>query len=1160
MLKLNPMELWQLRADAADGVRLTLEQIGRVIMHINARRGYRHSKEDAGADSKQQSDYLKDISTRAQQAEQAGLTPGQYFAQRLRESEVITPNGRTYTYRIKEKVFPRRSYEQELHRVLKAQQNCYPDVLTDNAISEIENAVFFQRPLKSCKHLVSICEFEAKEIRTPDGKRKIVGPRVAPVSSPLFQVERMWEAINNIVLKNYTNKRKRKPADEAQLLLFGDARKYGFEYRLTASERQDIFGFLNDHDQMKSGDLLKILRLKKDDGFSVPANIAKGLKGNRTRMELKKALADMPGSEKFLRFDLHIEESGMIDAETGEVLMRISNDYLCEPLYQLWHTIYSISDKDELRKALKDKFGIVDERVTDKLFNLDFRGAGYGNKSSKFICRILPYLMNEGLDYSEACERVGVNHSDSLTAAENDTRELADALPLLKKGDLRQPVVEKILNQMINLVNSLMEKFGRFDEIRIELARELKRSKDERSADYERNTQREKENKRIADQIIEFGLRPSVNKIQKYRMWQEAEMCCMYCGQPVGVNEFLRGIEAEKEHVIPRSIFFDDSFSNKVCACRKCNHEKGQLTGYDFMASKGDSKLHEYIERVERLHMAYKTSHGKSGISKTKHDRLLTSRNDIPQDFIERDLRMTQYISRKSMELLRTVCRNVYATSGSVTDFLRHIWGYDEILHNLNLRRYSDAEQTECVEYTHHGHSHTEERIIGWTKRLDHRHHAVDALTIALTRQGYIQRLNTLNTIRDNEESYTERFENLEKWAASRPHIGVAEARRAIEEIAVSFKAGKRLFSPGKRYIRQHGKRICVQNGLIVPRGPLSEESVYGKNLVRQYGCALKSLFSNPDAICDPAIKQAVIARLKEYAYDEKKAVASCKKMPLIADGQKTPVSKADMWSEEFVIRYPLEKISSKKVKDIIDTAVREAVAQRFRETGNDDKAFVKSLAENPIYHPGALRTPIKSVRCYTGLRPDSMTAVRKDNGHAFGYAKFGSNHHVALYTTPDGNIEECIVPFAVALERRRLGLSVVVERPEELWQAVYDLGDELPNDFLARFPKPDWRFITSMQVNEMFIVGLSDDEIRAAVENGQKAVLANNLYRVQRLSTHYYDFKRHTSTLSDTTSEQMANKNYISIRSFGRWAELNPVKIKVDRLGNMILPEIYIK
>src|SRR5690606_38967418 len=77
--------------------------------------------------------------------------------------------------------------------------------------------------------------------------------------------------------------------------------------------------------------------------------------------------------------------------------------------------------------------------------------------------------------------------ASSLTKEEIANRPLKDKLELLKKNSLRNPVVEKILNQLVNVVNALIEKNRkenpnfRFDEVRIELARELKKNAKERA-------------------------------------------------------------------------------------------------------------------------------------------------------------------------------------------------------------------------------------------------------------------------------------------------------------------------------------------------------------------------------------------------------------------------------------------------------------------------------------------------------------------------------------------------------------------------------------------------------------------------------------------------------------------------------------------------------
>lgn len=170
--------------------------------------------------------------------------------------------------------------------------------------------------------------------------------------------------------------------------------------------------------------------------------------------------------------------------------------FLDQPLYRLWHTVYSSSTIPELTSALEKNFGLTDADVVDKLFKIDFVKAGYASRSVKFMRRILPFLM-QGKMYSQACECAGVNHSNSLTTEENLKRELVDRLPNLQKGQLRQPIVEKILNQVINIVNAVKDAYGEADEIRVELARELKQSKDERAKATSDIAKRERDNERL---------------------------------------------------------------------------------------------------------------------------------------------------------------------------------------------------------------------------------------------------------------------------------------------------------------------------------------------------------------------------------------------------------------------------------------------------------------------------------------------------------------------------------------------------------------------------------------------------------------------------------------------------------------------------------------
>lgn len=1055
----NVIDLWQLRSDAAtEGCQLTLPQIGRVLYHINQKRGYKHAKSDDNGDSKQ-TKYVEAVNQRYTDLQAEGLTIGQHFYIELLRSKVDGASGPYYTFRIKDKVFPRAAYIAEFDQIMRIQRAFYPEVLTDELIDTLRNRIiFYQRPLKSCKHLVSLCEFEMRPYKTKDGRIVYGGPKCAPRTSPLAQLCAMWETANNITLTNRNNER----------------------YEFTLEERQQIVRHLCEHPVLKLTDLYKILGITKKDGWWGGKAIGKGIKGNATLNQLREALGGK--YSEWMEMPLTIEDK--VNTETGEVVKTVSAEVERTPLFQLWHAVYSLQNADELVKTLHEKFQITDESVIEALCKIDFVKPGYANKSHKFIRRILPYLM-DGYMYNEACAKVGINHSNSMTAEERDARPLAEHIELLQKNALRQPVIEKILNQMINLVNRLQEEYGPIDEARVELARELKQSREERDSAYKAINKNERENATIATRILEdYGIRPSRSRIQKYKMWEESHHRCMYCGKEMNITQFLNGADVEIEHIVPRSILFDDSYSNKVCACRECNQEKGNLTAMEYMEGKPIGEFEAYKQRVDEAFAEHR-------ISKTKRDHLLWRRADIPQDFIERQLRQSQYIAVKAVEILQQGIRKVWTSGGSVTDFLRHQWGYDEILHTLNLPRYHQVDElTEIVHYEHAGQEHEEERIKNWTKRLDHRHHAIDALTVALTQQSMIQRLNTLEASHDEMEKqvkeantpYNEKKSILEKWVIEQPHFSVADVTDKVDGILVSFRAGKRVTTPARRAIYQGGKRTIVQTGIQVPRGALTEETVYGK------------------------------------------------------------------LGDKFVVKYPLDH-PSMKPENIVDPTIRALVQKRVAERG-------KEAFKEPLYSAEGMM--IKSVRCYTSLSENGVVPVKYADGRPIGFAKKGNNHHIAIYQDKKGEYQEMVVSFWDAVERKKYGVPSVITNPHEMWTSIMD--KDLPQEFLEKLPHDDWRYVLSMQENEMFVLGMEEDEFNDAIERQDYVTLNKHLYRVQKLSHCDYTFRYHTETKVDDKypgvdngrNASMSLGALVPIRSFNSLFAKFPHKVKIDIMGRI--------
>ena len=1093
LIQLPLLELWELRERAATaGECLTLPELGRVLCHINQKRGYRHVKSDAAAivgdegEKKKDSNsaYLAGIRANDEKLQDEHKTVGQYFAEQLRQNQSESPTG-GISYRIKDQIFSRQRYIDEYDQIMAAQRVHYPDILTDEFIRMLrDEVIFMQRPLKSCKHLVSLCEFEKQEkvmrVQQDDGKggRQLVerkvkfGPKVAPKSSPLFQLCRIYEAVNNIRL----------------------TRPDGSPRDITPEERVKIVAHLQSSASLSFAALKKLLKEKALIADQLTSK--SGLKGNTTRVALAAALQPYPQYHRLL--DMELETRMMTvqltDEETGEVTERevavVTDSYVRQPLYRLWHILYSIEERDAMRRALITQLGMKEEDLDggllDQLYRLDFVKPGYGNKSAKFICKLLPQLQ-QGLGYSEACAAVGYRHSNSPTSEEITERTLLEKIPLLQRNELRQPLVEKILNQMINLVNALKAEYG-VDEVRVELARELKMSREERERMAEGNRRREKENKAIAEKIRECGLFPTKSRIRKYMLWEEAGEQCLYCGQILTLSQCLNGDDMEVEHIIPKSVLYDDSYGNKTCACRRCNKEKGNRTALEYIRAKGWEA--EYMERINGLL-------DKKAISYSKHQRLRWLKEDIPSDFLERQLRLTQYISRQAMAILQQGIRRVSASEGGVTARLRSLWGYDDILHTLNLDRYDSMGETERV--SREGETTEKLRIKDWSKRKDHRHHAIDALVVASTRQGYIQRLNRVSSESEREAmsgeievqkaTKTDKLSLLERWLTQRPHLSVRAVSDKVAEILISYRPGKRVVTRGRNIYLRHGKK-CVQSGLLVPRGPLSKETVYGQITVN----------GEPQIVC----------------------------------------------------KYDLHSLKAKDVDYVVDLALRKRLKELLAQHGGKEK---EAFAGDVYMDEAGTQGPIRSVRCFTGLDRSKMKAVKYDEqGDAVGFVSPRNNHHLAIYRTPKGKLVESIVTFWDAVDRARYGIPLVITHPREVMEQVLQRGD-VPESVLSLLPPSDWVFVDSLQQDEMVIIGLSDEELQRAFEARDYRMLSEHLYRVQKVSSLYYVFRYHLETsVADDKNTTGRVPKFHRIVSFKSYEEKNVRKVRVDLLGRISL------
>ena len=109
-----------------------------------------------------------------------------------------------------------------------------------------------------------------------------------------------------------------------------------------------------------------------------------------------------------------------------------------------------------------------------------------------------------------------------------------------------------------------------------------------------------------------------------------------------------------------------------------------------------------------------------------------------------------------------------------------------------------------------------------------------------------------------------------------------------------------------------------------------------------------------------------------------------------------------------------------------------------------------------------------------------------------------------------------------------------------------------VPDSVLSSLPHSSWTFVESLQKNEMFLIGLSNDEIARAIKEADRATLNDHLYRVQKFSSKDYYFRYHLETQLDDIKDGSIPKFYRV--SFSKYLKLNPRKVRVDLLGNLSL------
>ncbi|MBS1577685.1 MAG: hypothetical protein JST09_20470 [Bacteroidetes bacterium] len=315
--------------------------------------------------------------------------------------------------------------------------------------------------------------------------------------------------------------------------------------------------------------------------------------------------------------------------------------------------------------------------------------------------------------------------------------------------------------------------------------------------------------KKVKDEKI-----PTEQEIKKYALWLSQNCRSPYTGKTIPLSKLFDINQYEIEHIIPRAKMKNDGFNNLVISEWGVNKAKNKELAANFIStSKGKCKYGdtEYKLFTYEEYEAYCKDIFKFQKSKLKN--LLAT--EVPEDFIERQLNDTRYIGRKLSELLAPVAKKengIIFTGGIITSELKNNWGLNKVWKEIILPRFERLEEISDKkgEYIIHDndehgnpviHLNVKENPKLDTKRIDHRHHALDALIIAATTREHIRYLNTLNAADTDDEikkykqslvkgkirDFKQPWENFTK-----------EAKEELEKLIVSFKTNNKIISQPK--------------------------------------------------------------------------------------------------------------------------------------------------------------------------------------------------------------------------------------------------------------------------------------------------------------------------------------------------------------------------
>lgn len=626
----------------------------------------------------------------------------------------------------------REDYEKEFNQIWDVQSK-YHDVLNR---CDADKVPIKERFRKAIFKQLPLQGFSDKVGECP----LVEGEKRAPKAHPVFQQFRIQETINNL----------------------GWGRK---EEKLTPGQRQIIEQMLAKKAEVSFESIYKQLRKNgcvPETGVCLNMDTPNrdGIRGNSTLAGFK-TLKKLDGVWLAL------------DDETQDAVIRFLADMPTPELPDIpgWRDKTTPDAADFIDK-------MVDTGKFDRLSKMRNFESGRASYSVKAMQKLLPLLIKNGISTDEA-----VNEGIKQGWFPSNVFEPLGYLPDFEETG--NALVDVPIQQVKKVVEEITECLGNPAQLIVEMGREMGVGAEQKRKRETQQAKNRNANRKLNEELITGGHNPSRENRMRLQLWKEqggdpnlsdAKIAhCIYSGKPIKISDALDGNATQLDHIRPRKRFFDTRRPQYLILCiSKANKAKADQTPWEAFHDSPEVEGIRYdwdgIEtRVKQLPRD----------ARFKKKLLLSKVTDAQdeKEFLDRQMHATQWVARSTGQWMKHICPDVSVSKGWLTAQLRYQWGLETVI--------DEVREGEGLPKCKNKHGE-------WSKRMDHRHHFIDACVIGLTSRGLFQQA---------ARSFRQQAERLESWSDIKFKVDppIEDIRRqaldVCKQIIVSHKPDRFLSS-----------------------------------------------------------------------------------------------------------------------------------------------------------------------------------------------------------------------------------------------------------------------------------------------------------------------------------------------------------------------------